>query len=227
MFIGTELNESEDAWKLGDFSDRWINVYLSHRCGTLPSKVERSMVEDMGGLLNEHLSHLREGQPWGWKEPRSIYLLPFLHEHLPALRFLHVVRDGRDMALSPNQNQLRKHGDAAPIPTGLSPRARSIALWSWVNLAAARYGEEGMGDRYLRLRFEDLCAKPVEVTRKLLVFLGLDGDPAAALEEVAPPSSLGRWRDEAPDVVAELERLGGPALRELGYEPAVTDVAAG
>ncbi len=83
------------------------------------------------------------------------------------------------MALSTNQNQLRKHGDAAPIPSDLPAAARSLALWSWINLAAARYGEERLGDRYLRIRFEDLCARPVAVAAEILEFFGLDADPAA------------------------------------------------
>ena len=103
----------------------------SRRCSTISARSFSSIARA-----------LEPGRPWGWKEPRSIYLLPFLHRHLPSLRFLHVVRDGRDMALSANQNQLRKHGDAAAIPADLSPPERSIALWSWVNLTAARYGEE-------------------------------------------------------------------------------------
>ena len=77
------------------------------------------------------------------------------------------------MALSTNQNQLRKHGDgSAPIPSDLPPaRVRSIALWSWINLAAARYGRERLGERYLRIRFEDLCARPVAVAAEMLELL--------------------------------------------------------
>jgi Sulfotransferase family len=221
LFIGRELNESEDAWKLGDYSNRWINVYLSQRGRALPGEVEQAMLDDLGAVLRDHCSSLGDPRPWGWKEPRSIYLLPFLHEHLPALRFLHVVRDGRDMALSENQNQLRKHGDAASIPVDLPPAARSIALWSWVNLSAARYGETRLGERYLRVRFEDLCARPREVAGDILGFFELDGESAVGLEEVVAPASLGRWRAEAPATIAELERVGGEALVELGYERAV------
>ncbi len=221
LFIGSELNESEDAWKLGDYSDRWINLYLSHHGDPLPLEVRSAMAQDLRLVLEEHCACLAEGRPWGWKEPRSIYLLPFFHEHLPALRFLHVVRDGRDMALSTNQNQLRKHGDAAPIPSDLPPAARSLALWSWINLAAARYGRERLGERYLRIRFEDLCARPVAVAAEMLEFLGLRGGPESALDEVKAPSSLGRWRGEDPATIAELERVGGQALVELGYEVGV------
>ena len=90
------------------------------------------------------------------------------------------------MALSTNQNQLRKHGPAAPIPPDLPEAERSIALWGWVNLAAARYGEEHLGPRYLRIRFEDLCASPVEIASEILRFLELPGDPARALDASSP-----------------------------------------
>jgi Sulfotransferase family len=219
LFIGTDLNESEDAWKLGAYSDRWINQYLARR-PALPQELEQAMLDDLALVLGEHCSPLEaEPKPWGWKEPRSIFLLPFLHGHLPALRFLHLIRDGRDLAFSANQNQLRKHGDAAPIPTDVPDTLRSIALWSWLNVEAARYGEASLGARYLRVRFEDLCARPVEATESILEFFELDGDPAVALEEVAVPDSLGRWRTQEPAVVTELERVAGPALAELGYEP--------
>ena len=220
LFTGAELNESEDAWKLGDYSDRWINAYLSHR-EALPPDVERMMLDDLQMLLADHCAPIAaEPRAWGWKEPRSIFLFPFFHRHLPELRFLHVVRDGRDMALSANQNQLRKHGDATPIPAGLTPAARSIILWCWVNLEARRYGEEHLGDRYLRIKFEDLCERPTDVVELVLAFFGIDADPAALAAEVSPPPSLGRWRAEDPAVVGELERAAGHALQELGYAPA-------
>jgi hypothetical protein len=216
LFTGTELNESEDAWKLGDYSDRWINGYLSET-GDEPA-FERAMLDDLTELLIDHCAALAPGHGWGWKEPRSIFLLPFFHRHLPALRFLHLVRDGRDMALSTNQNQLRKHGTAAPIPPDLPPPARSIALWSWINLRAARYGEERLGDRYLRIKFEDLCARPVEIAGDILRFFDVAGDPGLALDAVVEPNSLGRWQRESPATIAELEEHGGHALIELGYE---------
>lgn len=218
LFIGTELNKSEDAWKLGGYYDRWINVYLSHLGVQLPVKVERAMLEDLRTLLEEHLSGVADGSPWGWKEPRSIFLLPFFHEHLPALRFLHVVRDGRDMALSTNQNQLRKHGASAPISTDSPTAVRSIALWAWINLEAARYGEAQLGERYLRIRYEDLCARPVDIARTILGFLEIDADPALALDVVVSPGSLGRWRDCDPALISELEAVGGRALAAFGYE---------
>jgi Sulfotransferase family len=158
---------------------------------------------------------------WGWKAPRSVYLLPFLHGQFPNLKFIHVIRDGRDMALSGNQNQLNKHGAAV---LGWSERLfrskpeRSILLWERVNLHAAEFGESKLHQDYLRVRFEDLCEKPVETTAHVIKFLGARNDPeAVARAEISPPSTLQRWRTYPPALIAKLEQLGGDSLRKFGY----------
>src|SRR6185436_13668458 len=109
--------------------------------------------------------------------------------------FLHWLRDGRDMAFSENQQQLKKHGDTVlrGDDSGKQP-VRSIRLWSKVNSAAADFGEQQMPGRYLRIRFEDLCAQPAETVARIYEFFGLEGDVEQAAAEVRPPDTLGRWR---------------------------------
>jgi hypothetical protein len=159
-----------------------------------------------------------DASSWGWKEPRSIYLLPFFENELPDLRFLHVVRDGRDMAFSSNQQQLMKHGPAV-LEGRVSWRkpVRSIALWNRVNLMAADFGEQTLGARYLLVRFEDLCSDPAVTVGRIYDFFGLDGDVSAAAAEVSPPRGLGRWHERRRSLVGALERQGEPALRRFGY----------
>jgi hypothetical protein len=214
LYIGTNLNESEDALDLAYYADRWINTFLAQR----DDELDERMAADLDEVLAVHRAE-HDGGAWGWKEPRSIYLLPFLDTRLPGLRFVHIVRDGRDMALSSNQNQLRKHADALLGPPRAEESAplRSIMLWGRINNAAADYGAAVLGDRYLRLRFEDLCGDPVPTIRRLHDFLGLDGDAEDLKREVAPPPSLGRWRTEDVELRAALERAAGEALQRFGY----------
>ena len=48
---------------------------------------------------------LKNGK-WGWKAPRSIYYLPLLLRVLKGnLRFIHVIRDGREISVADNQQQ--------------------------------------------------------------------------------------------------------------------------
>ena len=218
MFTGEKLNDYEDAVELGFYSDRWIDGYVANG-GDPPAGERREMTADLAAVLADHLSTLPEGAvAWGWKEPRSIYLLRFWNETMPGLRFLHFVRDGRDMAFSENQNQLKKHGKAVlgdELRKAKTP-VRSIALWNRVNAAAADYGERELGPRYLRVRFEDLCAEPGATVARVYEFFGLEGDAVAIGEaEVRPPKTLGRWRSHK--LAEELTRTGESTLARFGY----------
>jgi hypothetical protein len=218
LFIGTNLNPAEDALDVAAYYDRWINPYYWHDHGWGP-EVEPEMRAELFRLLEGHRVG-SDGAAWGWKEPRSIFLVSFLARALPGLRFLHVVRDGRDLAFSKNQNQPRKHADAfLGAESSLEPSAptRSIELWNAVNLRAADAAEAELGEGYLRIRYEDLCAEPQPVIERVLRFLELEGDPGELAGEVEPPPTLGRWRAADPALVEELEAIAAPALRRFGY----------
>ena len=220
LFVGSRLNPYEDAVAFGEYSDRWINPFVERAGGAPGAELVQRMRADLDRVVRDHLADITPGaRAWGWKEPRSIYLLPFYDAAIPSLRFLHFIRDGRDMAFSENQNQLVKHGDAVLDGELRKERkpVKSIALWSRVNSAAADYGETRLGERYLRVRFEDLCAEPEEIVRRILEFFGLDGDAAAAAAAVRPPDTLGRWREHRRGVVDALHRVAGPALERFGY----------
>jgi hypothetical protein len=219
MFTGERLNAYEDALEFGEFSDRWIDRYLA--AGRTPSAaMEAEMRADLQGLVERHCAGIPgDAARWGWKEPRSIYLLPFWRDAMPSLRFLHFVRDGRDMALSENQNQLKKHGAAVFAGERVSWRrpVRSIALWSTINTWAADWGERELGAAYRCVRFEDLCAEPAPTIAAILEFFGVDGDSAAAASLVKPPSSLGRWQGKSARQIARLEEAGRTGLARFGY----------
>lgn len=212
VYIGRGLNESEDQLEIADYYDRWINPWLADS-----SSCEVMMRAELDEILRRHLLPRPRAGPWGWKEPRSIYLLPFLDRTFPSLRFLHVVRDGRYMAFSTNQNQLRKHGAAVLGSEGEVEPRRSIALWARANEAAADHGERRLGDRYLRLRFEDLLERRQEAFQRLGAFLGADPAKLDCETELERPVATGGGRSPDPRVIAELEARAGAALARFGY----------
>ena len=215
LYIGTKLNAQKDSLHMGGYLTVWVGRYLA--AGGEPD-FEDVMRADLARVLDDH-GVPSDGTPWGWKAPPSIFLLPFFERALPGFRFVHVVRDGRDMAYSRNQRQLDRYGETL-LGEGvdLDSPAGSIGVWTQANLAAAQFGEEQMGERYLRMRFEDLCTDPEREIAGLLAFLELEGDPAElAAEEVAAPSTIGRWREQDQAAIAELERIAGPALERFGY----------
>jgi hypothetical protein len=103
--LGTNVNASEDALEFYAFHDTWINPFTrSQRSGLAMSSWQTArMKEDFYAALARHIPDAeRRGTLWGWKAPRSIYLLPFFNNECPSLKFIHLLRDGRDMALSSN-----------------------------------------------------------------------------------------------------------------------------
>jgi Sulfotransferase family len=220
LYTGADLNAYEDALPFGAYSDRWINEFVAEAGGPAAPDLLGRMRADLESLVQSHLVDLPSAaRAWGWKEPRSIYYVPFLDAAMPSLRFLHFVRDGRDMAFSENQNQLVKHGDAllgGELRKAKTP-VRSIGVWSRMNTAAADYGEERLGDRYLRVRFEDLCAEPEETIRGIVEFFGLDVDVKEAAAAVRPPDTLGRWQLRRKGIVEDLHRQAEPTLARFGY----------
>ncbi|RYD60972.1 MAG: sulfotransferase, partial [Verrucomicrobiaceae bacterium] len=209
------------------FHDKWINRFVRAKDGALLSPADTELLDrDFSETLARHLreahaSLTTPGFRWGWKAPRSIYLLPLFHARYPGMKYIHVIRDGRDMAFSKNQNQLRKNGSAVLSwreRLFTSRAVRSIMLWDRVNLHAAAFCESNLKDNYLVIRFEDLCQKPVESTERILQFMEVSGDAEEiARAEISPPSSLGRWRSQPPKVTEELNRVATRSLQKFGY----------
>jgi hypothetical protein len=222
--LGRNLNEAEDALEFYSFHEKWINPFISaERHGGSMSKSDSARMDaDFQSALERHCPvNLQSDRRWGWKAPRSIYLLPFLHRQLPAVKFIHVLRDGRDMVLSPNQNQLRKHGPAVLTWRERwfrSQPERALLLWERVNVRAAEFGQSDLRENYLLVRFEDLCAKPVETTAQVMNFLGARVDPEpVARAEISPPPTLQRWRNYSPVLIAKLEEIGRNSLQKFEY----------
>lgn len=151
---------------------------------------------------------------WGWKEPNTHVYLDRLDAACPGMRYVFVSRHGLDMAISGNQNQARLWG-AVLLGEEFSPTPRySLRYWCAAHrrtLAAAA----ALGDRFLFLRYDDLCRHPERELEGLAAFLGVRDAPAVARLRgmVVPPSSLQRSKHvprsafDAADV-AYVESLG-------------------
>ncbi|MBT6137353.1 MAG: sulfotransferase [Rhodospirillaceae bacterium] len=226
LFMGERLNGAGDAMDFEPFLDDWINPILDTTRGLDygPATLDRSALEDFKAALTTYRTEHPGGDAlWGWKNPRSMYVLPLIHSVYPDLCFLHLVRDGRDMALSDNQNQARKHYAALfGQPVGDITPERSIKLWAKANNDVADWAERVLANRYLRIRFEDLCASPGSHLRSVFILLGLDGTSleaavAAALPSISKPASVNRWRALPEDDASQLTNLAKPVLERFGY----------
>jgi hypothetical protein len=221
--MGEHVNSSDDALEMMDFADRWLERFHAARLAgaPLPEAQAAAMSLEFEGAVGRHRT--REG-PWGWKQPRSIFFLPFLNETFPDLRFLHVVRDGRDVAFGRQAATVLENAADEILGLGWRFRPRPVALiqvWTIANELAADYGETAMGAAYLRVRFEDLCLDPLGVTAQVAEFAGAGPEAREATTEVARsigwPRSIGLWRRADRETRDAVERAGDSALRRFGY----------
>jgi hypothetical protein len=162
---------------------------------------------------------------WGWKNPRSILLLPFFNDLYPSMLFLHVVRDGRDHAFHPKFSYMAHQTSVlSAAETELPDTLRKGLIWSRVNRMGSHYGEQQLNARYLQSTLEKLCADPPAEVGRILAFLGTHDrqiiERTTAL--VKRPSSLGRWQPEPRERIAAVEELIGEDLVRYGYPLAGT-----
>ncbi len=176
------------------------------------------MREDFERTLGLHLALRPDAPRWGWKHPHSYILLPFLAERFPGMRFVHVIRDGRDIAFAKNQNQVLHYGETAlGRPGDPADPVRRIEYWAWANERAGDDSVALLGDRALCVRLEDLCADPEAETTRILRFLDAEGLDPLPVDAIEPPPTLGRGRRVDGEVAERLEAAAGPALRRFGY----------
>jgi hypothetical protein len=175
----------------------------------------------------------RGKQRWGDKTPLYMQHLGLLERLFPDALYVHLIRDGRDAALS-----------FLSVPPGVvtegwgHPRdARGFACqWATEIRAARRLGARAGPDRYTELRYESLVADPAGELRRVCAFAGLDyGDEMldyvgrtdsarkAHQQRLNEPPRTGvrDWRSEMnPGERRRFEAVAGRLLDELGYETA-------
>ena len=161
---------------------------------------------------------------WGWKFPETYLVAPLVARTFPGSRFLHVVRDGRDIAFKTHltDNPRRRIGRRILARSSAleSPRhIQAAASWKYQVDSFDRLRQELPRDRVCDLRFEDLCLKPMEVMSQVCEFLGLEmTEPCKRyLETEINTAKVGQYRENDPALVSQVEERIGDTLRRWQY----------
>jgi hypothetical protein len=182
-------------------------------------------------LLIDAIGEFRREQTgterWGIKLQRRIRDIGTYAAIWPQAHFIHIIRDGRDLAAS--------HLKTVP-DWGYRTVAEAAQGWLEVITRPRHAAPDG---RYLEVRYEDLIARPRETVERMLDHLGLPwneavlhhaehehalfnkpwGHPSA--EAAGRPLYSGRngryLQDLTPAEIAEFEQLAGKELEHLGY----------
>ena len=185
--------------------------YLSNARGFLLKKREIRDGLDFVGLANDLTEQTAKGRDvavYGATVHRHFDRLLWIW---PDARFIHLVRDGRDVGLS-----TIPMGWAGNLYCGMDRWIEAEQIWSGI-------ADKISADRHMTLTYEALIEDPERELTAICRFLGLDYD-AAMLDydrtsTYSKPSanSIGKWQSLDPAAVAAAESRAAPWLIQNGY----------
>lgn len=178
---------------------------------------------------------------WGDKTPLYCQHMAGIARVLPEAHFIHLIRDGRAVALSLRETWFAPSRDLATL------------AGYWRDCVTAARSQAAQCPHYLEVRFEDLVHDHEGVLRRVCAFLALDFDAAMLTHQARAPERLaehrariatdGRvivsrddrlrqqaltmqppqasradaWLDMSDEDQRKFEHVAGPLMRELGY----------
>jgi hypothetical protein len=196
----------------------------------------RSLADAMRALFI-HCAR-RDGKTrYGNKTPQAVEAIPRLAQLFPEARFIHIIRDGRDVALSHIHT------------VGFMRSVGEVALLWRAGIEQGQIAGRLIGtNRYREVRYEDLVERPAEALRPLCEYVELDfhpamlryferpleilgstqqGIPAHESLHLPPTKGLRDWRTQMSKRDLEtFEAIAGDVLDRLGCERSVPLVPA-
>ncbi len=172
----------------------------------------------------------KEGKPrWGDKTPHYVTRIPVLAKAFPDARFIHIYRDGRDVARS----WIRARFGPQNVFTAAQDWKARVTAGRQSGLALPRH-------RYLEVKYETLLERPEETMQKVCLFLDELYDPAVLQRNLQPgrrraslfggrdlglreraiiQTNSDKWKAGMSSADQLLfESVAGDLLQELGYE---------
>jgi Sulfotransferase family len=160
---------------------------------------------------------IRNGGPWGWKEPRTTLFAPSWLKLFPDARVAHVIRHPLAAAMSIRQRELAFRAGGDPPKAGLDDLEYCLQLVLLYIEAGERLAARARN--YQLIRFEEIQANAGESLKQLANLCGLRPS-AAELARAASsirPAIASPWLD-IPDDTAHGLRSRYPVLARLGYD---------
>lgn len=189
----------------------------------------------------------------------NVMRVPFLHRLFPHARFIYIHRDGRDNVsslmegwrhhghfglgklLGPSPSDVRiENGEFREWSFFLPPGWRaynraSLAnvcafQWSTANRMALDAGRAIPPSQWLRVRYEDIFDRPLQMFEEVFAWLQLPFGDAVRnrcmslatkpTSIIGSPPAKQKWREHNPEAIRRILPLISPQMVELGYDPA-------
>ena len=239
------LHEPREIWSIEPSTDVW-SARASGRGGRLRLGAEDAPPETSARIARAFAAEIRirSARRLVEKLPVNSFRVGFIDGLLPDALFIHVIRNGLEVARSiarlADRGAWFGHGDykwrllaAEAEAAGLgrliglcgSQELRGLLEWR-LSIRAARAALERLPERRrLELRYEHLIGSPEATCMRLEAFIGLRSDPA--MRSFAATRLVRQARPEALAPTAAARTVAGDLLTELGYlDAAAADLRA-
>jgi Sulfotransferase family len=186
-------------------------------------------------IIMSEMAHKQGVERWADTTPEHLLHLHRIKETIPDALVIHIIRDGRDVALSTD-----KQGYIHRLPWDRTSSKMVAGLyWEWMVNKGRRDGRD-LGADYTEVHFEELISNPQPALDRLGEFIGQELNyeqiKRAGIGSVSAPNSsftgaasgsfnpTGRWRTGyTAEELAKFEGLIGRTLEENGYELGTQD----
>jgi sulfotransferase family protein len=234
--LGPKFGNLSSARNRRRLLDSWLRSKLFRVTGLEARDIEQKIMGECRTPLDflritmEETARKQGVERWADCTPDHLLHIPEIHRGLPEARIIHIIRDGRDVALS-----YVKQNWAYPLPWDKHEHLAVAGMyWEWIVRRGREYGRR-MGANYREVRFENLVEHPRETLAELGEFIGQDLDydriQSAGIGSVSAPNTsfqgeavregfhpVARWKTKlSPQEIANFEALVGGFLQQLGY----------
>lgn len=236
VFLGSHVNESYDSLDLLELVNALVeNYYPDYGPLWNPKMPADTKLADLAcRAFNSHLGGVARSASWGWKLCETVYILPVLNYCFPGARYIHLIRDGRDVAFcdhrAPDNPFWRKvYFNTHRIRTfrgrRLTPQSyrRNSAIYNalhWQNsVTLGRNFGMMLRDQYMEVRYEDLCLNFEATARRVLDFINAPrpDDALHAVQSKVYVTSVGKYQQQPERRVRDVMAILKPLLLSLGY----------
>lgn len=238
--IKTTLRRNPDPKMEPGLLEEVLNYRRTYRLGLEDSDIARAAADsdtyaDFVSRLYTLRGAMRQKMFSGEKTPDYCRQIPALHALFPGSRYIHIVRDGRETALSTLGWATDNKGPGKWALWRDDPVGTCALWWRW---------QVGLGDRdgtalpdglYHQLRYEDLVTHPHQQLQKIAAFLDLpysedmvnyhagktrhEAGLSAKSAWLPPVQGLRDWRaDMSPEDIGVFEGIAGGMLTRFGYD---------
>jgi len=215
----------------------WLGSKAFRVSGLNADEIKKKVLDESVGasdflrIVMEAVARQQGVDRWIDSTPTNVPHMLRIARDFPGARFLHIIRDGRDVALS-----LDKQGWSRPLPWHTDRSLLAAGLyWEWM-VRKARSHAGRLGDAYMEIRFETLVNHTrtglTQVANFLQHKLDCDQIERTPLGSLQTPLTafqddlrrgefqpVGRWKQKfPPSQLAWFEKVVGGYLQELGYQ---------